>query len=44
MSEHFTGNGYSGLAPQKGWPGRNAKFLRHRVVPAMFRKLGGTIL
>lgn len=38
------GNQYSGLAPQKGWPGRNAKFLRHHIVPGMFRKMGGTML
>ena len=44
MSTNFTGNGYSGLAPQRGWPGRNAKFLRHHIVPGMFRKLGGSIL
>lgn len=44
MNKDLTGNGYSGLAPQKGWPGRNAKFLRHRVVPAMFGKMGGSIL
>ncbi|MFN5867966.1 MAG: MBL fold metallo-hydrolase, partial [Akkermansiaceae bacterium] len=37
-------NRYSGLAPQKGWPGRNAKFLRQHIVPGMFRKMGGTIL
>lgn len=29
---------YSGIRPQKGWPARNFKFIRHRVVPAMFRK------
>ena len=32
---------YSGLLPQKGWPGRNYKFFRHRIVPGMFSKRGG---
>ena len=32
---------YSGLLPQKGWPGRNYKFFRHRIVPGMFQKRGG---
>ena len=35
---------YSGLLPQKGWPGRNLKFLRHRIVPGMFRRVDGNIL
>lgn len=35
---------YSGLMPQKGWPGRNLRFLRHRIVPGMFRRLHGDIL
>lgn len=35
---------YSGLKPQKGWPGRNLKFLRHHIVPGMFRRIGGEIL
>lgn len=34
---------YSGVLPQKGWPGRNLKFFRHRIVPAMFRKRGGLV-
>ena len=33
---------YSGLLPQKGWPGRNLKFFRHRIVPGMFRRAAGT--
>ncbi len=37
-------NKYSGLAPQKGWPGRNAKFLRHRIVPGIFRRRSGAVL
>ena len=37
-------NKYSGLAPQKGWPGRNARFLRHRIVPGMFRRMDGVML
>ena len=32
---------YSGLLPQKGWPARNYKFFRHRIVPGMFSKRGG---
>lgn len=32
---------YSGLLPQKGWPARNYKFFRHRIVPGMFRKRVG---
>jgi L-ascorbate metabolism protein UlaG (beta-lactamase superfamily) len=35
------GGHYSGLLPQKGWPGRNFKFFRHRIVPGMFRRPGG---
>ena len=32
---------YSGLLPQKGWPSRNYRYFRHRVVPGMFRKPSG---
>jgi len=32
---------YSGLMPQKGWPKRNLRFFRHRIVPGMFRRAGG---
>ena len=32
---------YSGLLPHKGWPGRNLKFFRHRIVPGMFRRPAG---
>ncbi len=35
---------YSGLAPKKGWPVRNYRFLRHRIVPQMFKKLLGESL
>ena len=35
---------YSGLLPQKGWPARNLKFLRHRVVPGMFQRRNGHVL
>lgn len=35
---------YSGLLPQKGWPARNFRFLRHRVVPGMFRRRAGDVL
>ena len=27
--------------PQKGWPKRNLRFFRHRIVPGMFRRAGG---
>jgi L-ascorbate metabolism protein UlaG (beta-lactamase superfamily) len=33
---------YSGILPQKGWPARNIKFWRHRIVPGMFNRAGGT--
>mgnify|MGYP000432089054 CR=1 FL=1 len=35
---------YSGLLPQKGWPKRNLSFLRHRIVPGMFRRVHGNVL
>lgn len=35
---------YSGIKPQKGWPGRNLRFLRHRIVPGMFRRVAGDVL
>jgi L-ascorbate metabolism protein UlaG (beta-lactamase superfamily) len=35
---------YSGLLPQKGWPTRNLRFLRHRIVPGMFRRVHGNVL
>ena len=35
---------YSGLMPQKGWPGRNYRFFRHRIVPGMFRRPDGEAL
>ena len=35
---------YSGLLPQKGWPVRNYRFLRHRIVPGMFRRVDGAVL
>jgi L-ascorbate metabolism protein UlaG (beta-lactamase superfamily) len=35
---------YAGLMPQKGWPGRNLKFWRHRIVPGMFRRAGGEVM
>ena len=38
----FNKTQYSGILPQKGWPGRNLKFWRHRIVPGMFSKAGGT--
>ncbi len=35
---------YSGLLPQKGWPARNLKFLRQRIVPGIFRRADGDVL
>ena len=35
---------YSGLLPQKGWPARNLRFLRHRIVPGMFQRTNGDVL
>ena len=35
---------YSDLLPQKGWPARNLRFLRHRLVPGMFRRRAGNVL
>jgi L-ascorbate metabolism protein UlaG (beta-lactamase superfamily) len=35
---------YSGILPQRGWPARNLRFLRHRVVPGMFRQRKGNVL
>jgi L-ascorbate metabolism protein UlaG (beta-lactamase superfamily) len=35
---------YSGLMPQKGWPVRNLRFLRHRIVPGIFRRRDGNVL
>lgn len=34
---------YAGILPQKGWPQRNYRFWRHRLVPGMFQKCAGTI-
>ncbi len=34
---------YSGILPQKGWPQRNYKFFRHRIVPGMFRRRNGEV-
>ena len=30
--------------PHKGWPARNLRFLRHRIVPGMFRHRAGNVL
>jgi L-ascorbate metabolism protein UlaG (beta-lactamase superfamily) len=35
---------YSGLLPQKGWPARNLRYLRHRIVPGLFRRTAGDVL
>ena len=40
---HISGR-YSGLLPQSGWPVRNYRFLRHRVVPGIFRRRAGNVL
>jgi L-ascorbate metabolism protein UlaG (beta-lactamase superfamily) len=32
------------LLPQKGWPARNLRFLRHRIVPGMFQRTNGDVL
>jgi L-ascorbate metabolism protein UlaG (beta-lactamase superfamily) len=32
---------YAGLKPTKGWPERNYRFLRYRLVPQIFKKLAG---
>ena len=32
---------YSGILPEKGWPQRNLQFLRHRIVPGIFRRPTG---
>ncbi|MFT4176838.1 MAG: MBL fold metallo-hydrolase [Luteolibacter sp.] len=29
--------------PHKGWPGRNLRFFRHRIVPGMFRRAAGNM-
>jgi L-ascorbate metabolism protein UlaG (beta-lactamase superfamily) len=33
---------YASIRPSKGWPARNLKFFRHRIVPGMFRRARGT--
>ena len=33
---------YSGIRPRKGWPVRNYRFLKNRLVPGMFHKVAGT--
>jgi len=32
---------YSGIFPKKGWPERNYRFLRHRLVPQIFKRRAG---
>jgi L-ascorbate metabolism protein UlaG (beta-lactamase superfamily) len=32
---------YAGILPKKGWPERNYRFFRYRLVPQIFRKLHG---
>lgn len=41
-SPHHKHTRYSGLKPQKGWPARNFRFFRHRIVPGMFAKRAGS--
>lgn len=33
---------YSGIRPRKGWPSRNYRFFKNRLVPGMFHKIAGT--
>jgi len=35
---------YASLLPHKGWPARNLRFLRHRIVPGMFQRRSGDVL
>ena len=48
LAERMSGNGrrrmardYAGLKPARGWPERNFRYLRHRLVPQIFKKLEG---
>jgi len=34
---------YAGLMPRKGWPARNYQFLRHRIVPGIFKRPDGRL-
>ena len=42
-SIHLAAARYSGLLPHKGWPKRNFRFLRHRIVPGIFRRVDGAV-
>ena len=35
---------YAGLLPKKGWPRRNYRFLRHQIVPSIFKRRDGESL
>lgn len=35
---------YASLMPHKGWPARNLHFLRHRIVPGLFKRRAGDAL
>jgi L-ascorbate metabolism protein UlaG (beta-lactamase superfamily) len=35
---------FAALLPQKGWPKRNLRFFRQRIVPGMFQRAGGESL
>ena len=35
---------YAGMLPKKGWPHRNYRFFRYRLVPQIFRKLHGDLM
>ncbi len=34
---------YSGLLPHKGWPSRNYRFLRHRILPGLLNRRAGIV-
>ena len=34
--------GYSGVLPKKGWPARNYRFWRHRLIPQLLKKRKGS--
>ena len=35
---------YAGLLPKRGWPERNYRFLRHQIVPGIFKRRDGQLL
>ncbi|MGE9267008.1 MAG: MBL fold metallo-hydrolase [Verrucomicrobiales bacterium] len=44
MGESTERRDYAGLAPKKGWPARNYRFWRHRLIPQVFKRLLGESL